>query len=449
MKKIALLSTLIFLLVSISFTASGDRAFTYREGVLDNGLKFFVIERSELPLVSFGMMVKSGAYHEKKPGIASLLSSTLIYGNNYMSPQDVVSTLDSLGASVSVSADYDSMELGSSMLSSTAERVIKIISRIVRLPRFHQGIVDRFKMRTLAAIKAQKDSIADEARMIFYRSIYGEHPYARNILGTETSVSSITRNDLIDFHRTHFVPNNTVIAIVGNIRYERAKQILNKYFSDWKKRSLPAEKNYTIPPKKQKVVLVNYPTTQGFIRLGHISARRNNPMYYHTLIYNAILGGSGFGSRLTDTIREKLGLTYGIVSYFYVYRKQEGYFHINFSTNLDKIKFAVQKVYEVLEKYLKEGPIAQELEGIKKYLMGMLIMQRETPSQLISLLMNQELYGLKPYYWEQELITIKNLTLEQVKKAAKYIYKNQFSVVVVADKSKVNITESDLLPITR
>ncbi len=446
MKKYFVLILILFL-SSITFTqARKKRAFEYQTGYLKNGLKFIVVERKYLPLVNFSLMFKRGVYHEKKPGTANLVASTLIYGNEYMSPQRVISKLDLLGASVGVSAGYDSIELSASMRSSTKTRVLKIISRIVRLPVFDNRILRRFKMRTLSALKAQKESIPTAVRMKFYKQIYGNHPYARDTMGDFHSVRQITRNDLINYHKKYFVPNNAVAVFVGDITYNKAKRLLERYFSNWKKKKLPPQKNYNIPPIEQKTVIANYPTSQGYVRMGHISIRRNHPMYYKLLVYNAILGGSGFGSRLTKIIREKYGLTYGIVSYFYVQRKQRGYFHINFSTKLSKIKFAIKKIYAILDEYLKKGPTKQELEDIKKYLTGTLIFSRETPSQLASKILEMELYGLEPYFWEKETMIINNITLDDVKEAAKYLHKNKFAIVIIADLNKVELKKESLRP---
>ncbi len=444
MRKKYVLILVLFLNTIVFSSLPKAKGFKYKEGYLKNGLKIIVINRKYLPRVSFSLMFKSGIYNEEKPGTANLLASTLIYGNEYMSAQSVVSKLDFLGASVGVNAGYDNMLISASMLSSSTARVLKIISRIARLPRFDNGILNRFKMRTLSMLKAQRENIHTSVRMKFYEYIYGKHPYSRDPKGTAKSIINLKRGDLYKFHRTYFVPNNAVAFLVGDITFEKALKLMDKYFGTWKSKKLPAEKKYNIPEIKQDTKIINYPTSQGYVRMGHVSVGRNHPMYYKLLVYNAILGGSGFGSRLTRIIREKYGLTYGIVSYFYVSRKRPGYFHINFSTKLSKIKFAIKKVYEVLDDYAKNGPTEKELADIKKYLTGTLIFTRETPSQLVGTLIEMELYGLKPYFWEKEAQIINSLTISDIKQAAKYLHRNKFSLVIVADLKKIKLTEKQV-----
>jgi len=270
------------------------------------------------------------------------------------------------------------------------------------------------------------------ARLAFASWLYGGHPYGRPADGTERSVQSISRDDVAAFYEARYAPNNAVLAIVGDIDAAQAAQRAERYFSSWKRRTVPEMKlGEAQAVRGRKVLLVDKPdATQSQIRFGNVGIRRADPDYFPTLVGNTVLGG-GFTSWLNNEVRAKRGLTYSIGSRVEALKSTGSLYISTFSKNesvLETIKVSLDQV-----RRLRAGDIPEEdLEKARSYLAGNYPLRIESPESLATEILNVDLYGLDPDFINQYQKRVRAVTADAVKRvAARRIPLDDLAIVVV------------------
>jgi zinc protease len=257
-------------------------------------------------------------------------------------------------------------------LSSAAERdaALTLLARVLAQPSFPADIIARDKARTIAHLKealTKPEAIADKA---FWHALYGDHPYGQQ--ASPESVATIERADILEFHRSHYVADRAVIAMIGDISRAEADAIAQQLTQ-----RLPRLPNSTealpampeVPPAHAEELRIAHPASQAHILIGAPALQRNDPDYFTLTVANYILGGGGFVSRLTREVREKRGLSYSIYSYF-TPMAQPGPFQIGLQTSKAQADEALKVVRGTLATFLQEGPTNAELKAAKDNLIG-------------------------------------------------------------------------------
>jgi zinc protease len=187
---------------------------------------------------------------------------------------------------------------------------------------------------------------------------------------------------------------------------------------------------------------IDRPITQANIIWGHHGISRSNPDFYALQVMNYILGGGGFVSRLVDNIRDNLGLTYGIYSFFDV-REYPGSFQIAVETKNQNANQAIAEILKELKKFLEKGVSSTELSEAKAYLTGSFPLRMDTNAKMVRLLAAMELYGLGLDFPEKYQRLINQVTPEDVLRVARtYLNPDKFLLVVVGDQKEIQLKES-------
>jgi zinc protease len=337
----------------------------------------------------------------------------------------------------------------STVLTKYLDTAADLFRDVTLHPAFAAEEIERSRKQTLSGIESDKDQPGSLANKEFNGWLFGNYPYANPIEGTATTVSSFTREDVLAQYRLIFVPNNAVLAVVGDVDAKTAYKVATKILGDWNKGSIPAVKAaLPSPPMGLNIHVVNKPdATQSQIRLGHLGVSRNNDDYFPVVLMNYILGGGGFSSRLMKEVRSKMGLTYGISS-SYAMRLQPGEFVINTFTKNESVRDAIKASLELVKKYQQEGPTTKEMEEAKAYLTGSYPMNFETPSQIAGQLLNIELFGLGKDYIEKYRSRIDAVSADDVRRVAnKYLSPENMDIVVVGKAQDVETPLKNLAPV--
>jgi zinc protease len=436
----------VFLLLSVSGIHSSVLAQEIElppieKTTLDNGLKVIVIEHHELPEVAFRMVFKTGSAGDPsgKAGLADLTAGLLRKGTKTKTATQIAEEIDFVGGSLGAGSDRDATYATCRVLEKHFDVGLDLLSDIILNPTFTDDEIERLRKQTLAGIKQQKDdpdAVADEK---FREFLFGDHPYGRPSEGTETSVAALTREDIVNFHRSYYVANNAILAVVGDVTPEAALAKVKERFSAWEGAEvrLPA---YSEPPPIEgyQILLVDKPDlTQTYIKVGHLGIKRDNPDYFAVKVMNYILGGGGFSSRMMDEIRSQRGLTYGIGCDF-DYNKLKGAYTVSTFTQNDSTAAAIRAVIEQIEKFRAGGVTDKELKDTKSFYTGYFPLQLETPSQIASQILNVELHNLGDDYLTDYRKNINAVTKEDIQRAAqKYLDPKNLKLVVVSKAEQV------------
>jgi predicted Zn-dependent peptidase len=368
----------------------------YRKLQLKNGMTVLLMEQRELPLISFSFVVKAGNGFDPqgKEGAGSLTAELLRKGTKTRSAQQFADELDFLGGTFTAEINRDYIGGSAEFMSKDIAKGIELLADALINPAFPAEEVDKAKRQRVDEIKSAKDQPQAVIEQYFDGYLYGSHPYGRPDSGTETSVPTITREDIVSFYSTYFTPSNTIMAVVGDFQAADMERMLNERFGAWPAKQAPMAKLAAPQPVTgRKLLFIDKPdATQTFFNIGNLGIERTNADRVGLNVVNTLFGGR-FTSMLNSALRIQSGLTYGARSAF-DQAKMQGPFTISTYTKNATTQQAIDMTLDILKK-LHDTPLTQEqLDSAKAYIKGQYPPRIETSSQLATLLASNEYYGI-------------------------------------------------------
>jgi zinc protease len=406
---------------------------------LPNGLKVELLEDHRVPFVTAQLGIKSGSVFDPKDkiGLASLTAEMLTEGTTTRNSKQLADEVDFLGAALKGGADADYMMVSGSVLSKYKDRFLNALSDVVLNPTFPEDELALAKTNILQELTVRRSRPSFLLEERFHKVIFGDHPYSV-VAPTPESVNAITRADLESFHKEHFVPNESVLVVVGDFNPDEMKALIEKSFGTWKEGKLPAP-DIANPPtlKGQKIYLVDRPgSVQSSLKLGNLAIKKTDPDYFAAIVANQILGGAAF-SRLFLNIREQKGYTYGAYSGF-APRKEPGAFAAQAEVRTPVTGESLQEFLYEIQKLRNVKATDKELDAAKRYITGNFQLGLETQGGLAQRLLEQELYELPENYLETYTSKVMAVTPEDVRRVARdHMDLNDLAIVIVGDASKI------------
>lgn len=402
-----------------------------------HGLTVLVLPTRRLPLVDLRLVIPAGAAYDPagEEGLASLTAALLTQGAGDRTAQQFAEAIDSVGGSLDASASAEQMVVRCEVLRKDLDTGLGLLHDAVVSPAFDEAEFERKKGEVLGAIAADRNdpgAVADRALLPF---VMGDNPLGHPPEGWETSVRSIGRDDVVAFHAARVRPDGAILAVVGDVDPKEALKAVEKAFGDWK--SAKRKEAPAYPPLARRVGrrvrIVSKPeVTQTQVRMACPAVPRNHPDYYPILVANTILG-SGFTSRLTDKIRVKRGLTYGIRSRFVMYRNT-GTFTVSTFTRSDSTRAMVDAVLDVIRGLQREGPRPDELVRARTYLTGLFPLGLQAPAALAARIADVAFYDLAPDDLDRYVEHVRAVTMDDVTRALDaYFCVDDLDILVVCD----------------
>lgn len=403
------------------------------------GAKVYYVHNPELPLVDIRVVVAAGsAFDGEKYGLATLVSMLLDKGAGSWDADTVARRLENVGARLDsgVSRDFAWLHLRSLTEPAKLEAAVSTVREILVRPRFAEEDFQREKRRLLLALKQREESPDQLASMMFFKAIYGGHPYAHPTEGEVETVEAIGREDIKAFHRRFYAARNGMIVIVGALGRGPAKAVAEKLME-----ALPAgEPPPSIPEVEEvgsdKVQHKPYPSAQTHIFTGMPVIVRGDPDYFPLYVGNHVLGGGGFTSRLVKEVREKRGLSYGVASYF-LPLKQKGPYLASLQTRNDQAQAALEVLRQTIRAYLDRGPSEEELTAAKKNITGGFVLNYDSNAELADYVAMIAFYGLPLDYLDTFTQKVEAVTREAVADAfRRRLDPDRFKTVLVGGGPK-------------
>jgi zinc protease len=412
----------------------------YYERTLDNGIKLFVVEDSEFPLVTTRFVFKTGAFFDTmyKSGVAYLVSKLLNKGTKRFSATELSEQIDYYGAVVSTGCGYDATYIYSNCLKKYLNEIFELVNEIVWQPTFEQSEIDREKYRLLNVIISELDEADYLAERLFKKTVYKNTPYFLNIKGNQDSLNAITRNDIVDFYSRYYSPENLIFAIVGDITIKEVEELIESSFGKLSKGVAVGKQIVNL--SKEEGININLVEKKGAvqseIQIGHLGVTRDNTDYIKIYVMNMILGGY-FTSRINRNLREIHGYTYGARSAFNYY-KWAGDFCVDTNVKTKQTRAAVKEILKEITKMRVELVKEEELETVKNYVTGNFPLQLETANAIATHIINLEFYELEKDYYNTFISKVNSVTREDVLEVAnKYLDPDNISVCISGDVDKL------------
>jgi zinc protease len=400
--------------------------------VAPSGAKVYFVESHSLPILDVNIDFVAGGARSPadKAGVASLTASLLEAGLSDMDEEQISARLVDLGANLSSGSDQDKASVSLRTLSSTEEKsdALALMRAVLSAPTFPETVLARENVRTIEALRDAETRPDNIVAKRFAAAIYTGHPYGRS--ATPESVAKITRDDLVQFHKTHYVAGNAVISILGDVSREEAEAIAIQLTE-----RLPAGNEIApLPPvtlPARDILKVAHPATQSHIRVGLPAIKRDaGPDYFALLVGNYTLGGGGFVSRLMKEVREKRGYAYSVYSTFSP-RVLPGPFEIGLQTKREQASDALKVVADVLTDFLAKGPTEQEVAAAKKNLIDGQALRIDSNAKLLGYLSLIGFYGLPLDYLDQFSHKVEVVTRDDIKMAFQRHVKPEHLITVI------------------
>ncbi len=440
------------LFLSLGFTAIGGasesvvdnkkaEAFQVREyqtQTLKNGLTIIWIPDSSLPYVSLQTMIKAGSSRDLtgKEGLADFTASMLRKGSGKRTASRIADDLEQIGAEFSAGADADHTMISASALSFYKNEFLQQYAEILLNPSFTNAEIERLRQQVTGGLKKLADRPESFSAHLMNAFLFKGHPYGHSANGSIKSVAGMKRVDLQKYYSTHYVPENAVLAVVGQIDASWKKKVIDT-FSAWKKRPVDAKELPEFPSWKGRELLLvdRADLNQAQVHIGFKGVPRNIPEYMELRAALKILGES-FGSRLFEEIRVKRGLTYHIRAWFEP-RLQAGPMGIYTSTRIDKVGEIVEESLKTYKAFVEKGITEAEMVTMKAYMRGQFPRTFETPEALATQLLLLNRYGISGDYLKTYLTVLDGLTRESVNATIKkYFDTENLRILVYAPKDK-------------
>src|SRR5262245_22097084 len=286
------------------------------EKTLPNGLRVIVVQKTQLPLVSAQLLVKSGG--EVDPGnlsgVADITGALLTRGTKTRSATQIAEAIEALGGTLNSGAGWDSSAVNTSVMSSRIGPALEILADVVRNPAFAQEEIDRLRRQYLNNLKVSLGQPGAVARFVAARVVYRDAPYGHSISGTPESLPAIKREDIVQLHGMFYRPDNAVLVLGGDISPTEGFNLAQKYFGDWAKPATELPRPAITTPASEvanrRIVVIDMPGAgQAAVIAARSGIHRGSPDYFRGIVSNAVL--TGYSGRLNWEIRVKRGLSYG------------------------------------------------------------------------------------------------------------------------------------------
>lgn len=423
---------------------------------LENGLQVVVVAAREQPVVNVRLLVRAGSTNDPdgKAGVAAMAAEMLDQGTTSRSSQEIATVIDNIGGALSVGAGSDLSFVNILVMKDSFDLALEMLSDIARRPAYDPREIDRHRRQLLSSMQVSYDDPSYVAGLVFGQLVYGNHPYGRPSTGTPGSIQQITSDDLAEFHRRHFLPNNSILAVVGDVTTDEAIAGVTRVLGDWPRGELPVPALVEPPRPTSRLVVVDKPdAVQTVVRVGHLALPRAHPDFLTFDVAIKILGGEG-GNRLGGVLRTARSLTYS-ASADLAGRQFTGDFMAKTETRSPATAEALRLMVDEIARLQRDRVRPGELRGAQDYLAGNFPLSIETPNAIATQVLEAVLFGLDLDDLETYPERVRGVTPDDIQRVARtFLRPEDLAIVLVGNASAfiddlegVGFDEYELVPI--
>jgi len=423
---------------------------------LSNGMQVITVLHHEQPAVTMRLLVRAGGANDPdgKRGVGLLVSTLLDQGTTTRTSQQIADQIDSIGGLLSAGSNDDFTSVNAVVMKDSFGQAMDLVADVIRNPAFAPEEIERQKEQITSTQQVNANDPDYLASAVFDRLVYGFHPYGLPGSGTPETIASITRQDLQQFHRQYFVPNNMVLAIVGDITQKEAAAAAERVFGNWPRGETPAWRGVAPPEPTRRVVIVDKPdSVQTEIRVGQLAIPRKHPDFLKWDLAIKVLGGEG-ANRLHRVLRSERGLTYG-ASADTEGRKLAGDVVAETDTRTDTTGEALRLMMEEFLRLQRFRVPERELMDAQAYLAGSFPLTIESPNDIATQVISHVLHELPLEEIPTYVQRVTAITPDDIQRVAQtYIKTDRLAIVLVGNAKAflpqlrtLGITTAEVIPI--
>ena len=406
---------------------------------LANGVTVFIHPDSDLPLVSFRLLIQGAgtAAPLAGEGVADLTAALLLKGTATRPAAQLAEEIDFLGARLTSGTAEEYYEMYGGVLSENFPALLALAAECLAAPALSEEEFAKEQQRRLETVKAIKDDPAEAVQPYFRKAYFGLHPWGKLDIGGQGSLTRMSVEDVRRFHGEYLRPERAIMAVVGDVKPEAIKKLLADTLGKWQAAGQPPEPVPPPPlpvPKGKSCLLIDKPdATQAYFILGVPGLAMGDKLTADSQVMNTLFGGR-FTSWLNTELRIKRGLTYGAHSGFESWRPG-GLFTVASYTKNDKIGEMLGITFDLIEKARGAGFSAKEVESARNYILGQFPLTLETLAAKTRAYVQLYFYGLGFTYYGDLLKRINAMKLPEVNALAKQVMPAGDFILVVVGKA--------------
>ncbi|MFN3326809.1 MAG: M16 family metallopeptidase [Bryobacteraceae bacterium] len=416
---------------------------------LPNGIRLYLLENHELPLISGFALVRTGNLFDPpdKIGLAGVTGTVLRSGGTESRTGDEIDEqLENIAAAVESSIGETSGSVSFSTLREHADEVLEVFRDVLTSPEFRQDKLDLVKTQMRGVISRRNDNPGGIASREFFERVYGHNPYGWRM--EYEHVDRIQREDLLAFYNRYFFPDNVMLAVQGDFKAAEMKAKLEKLFAGWnvKQPPVPPFPELKTQPTPGIFVADKKDVTQSFFEIGHLGGTLRDDDYPALQVMGDILGG-GFSSRLFRKVRTELGYAYSIRGSWSANYNHPGVFHISGSTKSASTTDTLKVIHEEVRRLRTQEVTDKELQTAKDTVLNSFVFNFDRPSKTLNRLVTYEYHGYPKDFIFTYQKAIAAVTKADVLRVAKeYLRPENFTIVTVGNVSEFGkpLTETGL-----
>ena len=407
-----------------------------------------------LPIVDIQLTFNAGSARDPEIGqglygLSNMTARLMMEGTTQLSAQDIAKRLEQLGAKLSVQAYRDMFIVKLRVMSAPEKRqaAIDLMLELIQNATFKQSYIQSTQQQSRIGQRQAIENPSQRMNVQLYRALYGSHPYAEPMLGTQGGIRKITTADLNQFRQHFLVAQNMNIAMTGDLETAEAAGIA-KHIIQQLPQGKKAEKLPLATVQQQlEIHFQPFQAQQAHVLMGQLSVPREHPDRIALELANQVFGGRGLNAILMQEMRVKRGLSYAAYSHLSTMQSQ-GVFSLSFATSQDQLFSSILLSYQLLQDFIQAPLSRRAIEETKEGMLRAFPMSFSSNANINAQLASIGFYGLDANYLSEYQKQLNQLTPQQVQAAVRrHFNPEHISLVVFAEDLDIEQLKAQLYTI--
>jgi predicted Zn-dependent peptidase len=399
----------------------------YERKRLDNGLRLLIAPMPGMRSASISLFFTVGSRYESNAiaGISHFIEHMLFKGaQKYPSARHISEAIEGVGGIFNASTGKELTNYTARMPGEHLLAVLDVLADMVRHPLFDRLEIEKERSVIIEELSSTRDDPQEWVSLLIDEAIWPRLPLGRDDAGYVETVAKIKRKQMLDYLDENYRPNSLIISVAGNIDPTKVSRAVESLFGEWQPHDLKSWIECQPPIDASPVILVEKETEQVNLCLGTLGIAYSSPDYYTLMLINAILG-DGMSSRLFQAVREEQGLAYDIGSYFNSYA-ETGSFVVSAGVDPSQVEPAIQAIMRELTRICKTPVPVDELDRVKTYVKGGIVLGLEGTHQVASWLGSHESLRGKIFDINEIIAKVEAVTPSDIQRVAQICFAPQW-----------------------
>jgi len=395
----------------------------YHRTVLDNGLRILTSTMPHTHSASIAVFVGVGSRYEadEQSGASHFIEHVLFKGTTKRpTAREIAIAIEQTGGIFNASTGQEESTYWAKVPRPHLDIAIDVLADMLRHARFDPAEIDKERDVIIREINLTLDMPDYLVHLLNNRLVWPNHPLGRDVAGSKESIANLDRDRLLAYMHSHYLPNNTVISVAGNVEHEAVVKQITACLGDWARGEAASYQPAKDGQSEPRVRVFNKNTKQAYLCLSVPSLPRNHPDRLSLRLLNAVLG-EGMSSRLFTAIREKQGLTYSIDSYISALY-DTGVAGVYASSAPEHVEATIKAILEEWDNLRQEEILPQELARAKDLLKGQLLLFMEDSFSVALWFGSQEILFSEILTYEEAIEEIETITTADVRRVAQTLF---------------------------